>query len=116
MPTSSPRDRSVLRSRVRVGDSHRHGCGLFARKRFRTGEFIAEFRGKPTSEDGLHVLWLRDEDGGEEGLLVENDLRYLNHSKKPNAEIDGLDLRAIRNIQPGAEILIHYGDDWNDVD
>jgi SET domain-containing protein len=105
-----------MRERVRVGESERHGRGLFARKRFRAGEFIAEFRGRSTSEDGLHVLWLRDDDGGEEGLLVENELRYLNHSGKPNAEIDGLDLLATRNIQPGAEILIHYGDDWNDVD
>ena len=62
------------------------------------------------------MLWLRDDDGSEEGIVVENELRFLNHSRQPNAEIEGLDLYALRNIQPGAEILIHYGDDWDDVD
>ena len=59
---------------------------------------------------------IRDDDGGAEGIEVTNALRYLNHSSRPNAEIDGLELYALRNIQPGAEILIHYGNDWNDVE
>ena len=100
--------------RVRVRKSERHGRGLFACRRFQPGSRIGRFEGRPTQRNGEHVLWLFDDDGSVDGLLVTNDLRFLNHSSQPNAEIDGLDLYAIRNIQAGAEILIHYGRDWND--
>lgn len=108
-------DATELLQRVRVGKSGRHGRGLFARRRIQRGRRIGRFEGRPTTRDGEHVLWLFDDDGGAEGLEVTNALRYLNHSSRPNAEIDGLDLYALRNIQPGAEILIHYGRDWKDV-
>ena len=62
------------------------------------------------------MLWWLDEDGVQQGLQVSNLLRFLNHSRRPNAEVEGLELRAIRNIQPGAEILIDYGPDWVDVE
>ena len=101
--------------RLRVGRSERHGRGLFACRRFQPGSRIGRFEGRPTQRDGEHVLWLFDDDGSAEGLHVTNELRFLNHSSRPNAEIDGLDLYAIRNIQPRAEILIHYGRDWEDV-
>jgi SET domain-containing protein len=105
-----------LDRRVRVASSPRHGRGVFARQRFQPGRRIGRFEGRPTTKDGEHVLWLLDDDGSAEGLQVINALRFLNHSSRPNAEIEGLDLYAIRNIQPGTEILIHYGEDWNDVD
>jgi len=107
---------SGLRERVRVGSSPRHGRGLFARRRLRPGCAIGRFEGEPTQRDGEHVLWWLDEDGTEQGLQVSNALRFLNHSRRPNAEVEGLELRAIRNIQPGAEILIDYGPDWADVE
>lgn len=106
---------SGVRDRVRVGPSARHGRGLFARRRLRPGSAIGRFEGEPTRHDGEHVLWWIDEDDVEQGLQVSNVLRYLNHSRRPNAEVEGLELRAIRNIQPGAEILIDYGPDWADV-
>jgi hypothetical protein len=40
----------------------------------------------------------------------------LNHTKRPNAEFEGADLFALRNIQPGQEILIHYGEAWEGVE
>ncbi len=64
----------------------------------------------------MHVLWLIDEDGTETGILGCNELRYLNHSRDPNAEFRGADLYALRNIQPGQEVTFHYGDEWNDVE
>ena len=48
------------------------------------------------------------------GIRGENELRFLNHASDPNAELDGLDLYALRNIQPRAEITLHYGDDWDE--
>lgn len=106
---------TALFDRVRVALSLHHGSGLFARRRLRRGGYIGRFEGRSTRRDGEHVLWWLDEDGVEQGLQVRNLLRFLNHSARPNAEVEGLELRAIRNIQPGAEILIDYGPDWQDV-
>jgi len=113
MPRAGGRARLA---RIRVGASERHGRGVFARARIRKGARIGAFAGRPTRRNGPHVLWIQDDDGSEQGILVENELRFLNHSKRPNAEIDGIELVALRNIQPGVEILIHYGADWSDVD
>jgi len=104
------------RKRVVVGKSAIHGRGVFAAQRLRAGAHIGDFVGKPTSKDGAHVLWLIDDDGSEEGLRVTNELRYLNHSSQPNAELDGLELIASQNIQPGCEVTIDYGEGWADVD
>ena len=30
--------------------------------------------------------------------------------------MDGLVLRALRNIQPGREITAHYGEDWSEAE
>lgn len=92
-----------------VGESPIHGRGLFATRRIRPGTVIGEFRGAKTRRDGPHVLWLSED----EGLRVDNELRYVNHSCAPNAEAQGTLLVAIRNTQRGAEITIHYGGDWD---
>ena len=99
---------------VEVRRSAIHGWGVFALRRFRVGARIGFFRGRRTARDGAHVLWAADGSGGEFGLLVRNALRYVNHSPRPNAEMDGLVLRALRNIQPGREITAHYGEDWEE--
>ena len=105
---------SSFGSRVQIGVSRIHGKGLFACKRLRNGAYIATFEGEPTDEDGMHVLWLTDENGLEQGIDGKNALRFLNHSLDPNAEFRGADLHATRNIQPGREVTIHYGDAWED--
>ena len=89
-----------------------HGRGVFARRRFGRGEVIGEARGTPTRRNGAHVLWLP----GGDGLAVKNILRYVNHSRRPNAEFDGAVLRALRAIPPGREITAHYGDDWAETE
>ncbi|MGH0036941.1 MAG: SET domain-containing protein [Myxococcota bacterium] len=102
--------------KVAVGTSPVHGRGLFAVVRLRRGAFIGRFEGTRTRRDGEHVLWVLDDRGGHYGLRGHNDLRFLNHSRHPNAEFHGAELYATRNIQPGSEIFIHYGDDWEDVE
>ncbi len=109
-------NREWLRVRVVVQKSSVHGRGLFARTRIRKGSYIGTFEGRATQRDGEHVLWLFEADGRASGLRVENELRFLNHSSRPNAELDGRDLFAVRNIQPGREICLHYGDDWENVE
>ncbi len=106
----------ALDDRVRAGRSEIHGRGLFAARRLRRGSFIGTFVGKRTQEDGTHVLWVEDEEGSRYGIRGETALRYLNHSSNPNSEFSGADLYALRNIQPGAEVTFHYGEEWEDVE
>jgi len=105
-----------LRDRVVARRSPVHGKGVFARQRIRSGQYIGTFEGRETTRDGTYVLWLVEDDGTEVGIEGRNDLRFLNHSRSPNAELRELDLYAIRNIQPGMEIYIDYGEAWDDVD
>ncbi len=101
-------------SRIAVGSSPIHGRGVFARRRIRNGARVGDFEGRETKRNGTHVLWVLAEDGREVGIRGENELRFLNHSQHPNAEFRGASLYAVRNIQPGQEVTIDYGDDWHD--
>ena len=93
-----------------------HGKGVFAGRDFVRGDVIGVFEGEETADDGEHVLWIDDEATGRiYGLRGTNDLRYVNHSSKPNAEFDGEQLVALRAIRADDEITFHYGDAWNDV-
>jgi SET domain-containing protein len=104
-----------LQGRVEVRRSEVHGSGLFARRRLRKGQFIGRFEGEPTTIDGTHVLWVVDEDGVERGIHGRNELRFLNHGRPPNAEFREDELFALCNVQPGAELLIDYGEGWHDT-
>lgn len=103
---------AALVSRVEVRESAVHGKGVFARRRLREGQWIGRFEGEATRENGTYVLWLFDEDGTERGIRGRNALRFLNHGDPPNAEFRDADLYALRNVQPGAELLIDYGEAW----
>ena len=111
-------NRVADQERVEVRVSPIHGRGVFALRRLRTGGHIATFEGRPTRRDGIHVLWISEDDDGDREIGIEgrNELRYLNHSVNPNAEFLGLELFATRNIQPGHEVTIHYGEAWEDVE
>ncbi|HYZ27786.1 MAG TPA: SET domain-containing protein [Thermoleophilaceae bacterium] len=93
-----------------VAPSPIHGSGCFATAVIRPGALIGRFEVQPAAGDGPHVLWLDDEP-----LLVTNELRYLNHAAEPNAEMDELEVRALRRIDPGEEITVHYGPDWTNT-
>ena len=98
-------------SKVYVGDSPIHGKGLFAKSFIPEGTVIGVVQGEPARADGPHVLWVDDENG----FHVLCDLRFINHSKNPNAcYYDDLEVCALRDIQPGEEITHNYGDDWQE--
>ena len=97
---------------VHVGMSVIHGKGLFASRRINPGELIGTYHGEPVSEDGMHVLWVEDDDGEWIGYNGTNHMRYMNHSDEPNAEMDGLECYATQPINAGEEITIDYG--WNE--
>jgi uncharacterized protein len=102
---------------IHVRSSHIHGLGLFAARSIRKGTLIGIYDGPETRRDGMHVLWVYEEDDrqwiGREG---RNALRYLNHSSSPNAEFDGYQLYALRNIRAGEEITFDYGEEWEDIE
>ena len=101
----------MLNSSVYVDNSPIHGKGLFAKTLINAGEVIGILEGEYTEKDGDHVLWLNEKTG----FLVHSDLRYINHSDKPNAAYyDNLEVCAVRDIQPGEEITHDYGMDWQD--
>jgi SET domain-containing protein len=99
-----------------VADSAVHGRGLFARHHIPARTWVGHYDGHETLENGMHVLWVEEsEDGAEEnwvGYDGINELRFMNHAKNPNGEMDGQDLYALRDIQAGEEITIDYGEEF----
>ena len=100
---------------LEAAESLVHGTGVFTRDRIAAGDLIGVYEGTPTGEDGMHVLWVSGDDGAWHGIEGTGVLRWLNHSSEPNAEFDGADLYALRDVAAGEELLIHYGAEWADV-
>lgn len=98
---------------VYVADSPIHGKGVFAGRCFAEGVVIGTYQGLPTQEDDTYVLWLC-EDGQWRGINGTGPLRFLNHSCEPNADFDGCELYALRDIASGEEITFHYGEEWEE--
>ncbi len=98
-----------------VAGSPVHGRGLFARQDIPAGTWIGHYDSEETQENGMHVLWLEAGDDAEDewiGYDGNNELRFLNHAKRPNGEMDELDLYANRDIHAGEEITIDYGEEF----
>ena len=104
-----------------VAKSPVHGRGLFARQDIPADTWIGHYDGPQTAENGTYVLWVEDGQNSEgDGATGEtwtgydgnNELRFLNHANRPNGEMDGLDLYAIRDISAGEEITIDYGEEF----
>lgn len=94
-----------------VEDSEIHGKGLFACTEITAGTYLGDYEGHDTTDNGMHVLWAEDEEGGWVGRDGTNALRYLNHNTKPCAEFDGYELYAVENIEIHQEITIDYGEE-----
>ena len=93
-----------------------HGYGVFSIVSFKKGDYIADFNGEKTSKDSTHVLWVEDPDTGTtQGWKGTGVLRFLNHSAKPNCEFQGRKLYALKRIEEGSELFIHYGEDWKEI-
>ena len=96
-----------------VAESPIHGKGLFARVDIPVDTLIGRYEGPATRTDGMHVLWLWDEDSKRwEGIDGRNEMRFLNHSAEPNAEWWDDELYAIRDIAADEEITFHSGEEW----
>ena len=112
------------RKPYRIGRS-RTGLGLFATKPIKKGTKIVRYFGplldcnkkKDDAVENKYLFqisnrWTID------GSVRKNIARYINHACKPNAESDvskkkrRVDIRAIKNIEPGEEINYDYGTDY----
>ncbi|EGV51182.1 SET domain-containing protein [Candidatus Endoriftia persephonae] len=100
---------SKLGSRVYKAASTIHGVGLFAKQAISEGEYIGTYEGPKAKRDGTYVLWVFEEGKEPVGRSGRNLLRYLNHQDEGNAEFDGFDLYALRDIEPDEEITFDYG-------
>jgi len=105
-----------ISSEVEVRESPIHGKGVFAKKRIRANTLIGEYEGARTKRNGTYVLWVEYDDGEVIGINGRNALRYLNHSRTPNAVFWGEELYSLCEISPETEITFDYGDDWAHVD
>ena len=114
MLSSNEKKWGKIRFRVEVQESPIHGLGLFAEELIPAGRFIGHYDGPVVDEDGPHVLWVEQEDGSYRGIDGRNELRFVNHWPTPNAEFDSTALVALNDIEPGEEICVHYGEDWED--
>lgn len=96
-----------------VAESPIHGRGLFARRTIARDEYIGTYEGPATQKNGMHVLWLWNEERERwEGINGKNEMRFLNHDSEANADWWGDELYALRDIEPDEEITFDYG--WDD--
>lgn len=98
--------------KLEVRESRIHGRGVYARELIDKGAKIGTYEGHRTEEDDVYVLWVTDEFGDEYGVNGITDLKFLNHSCRPNADFDGEELYALEDIHPGDEITFHYGEQF----
>jgi len=93
-----------------VKESGIHGKGLFASSDIKKDEIIGSIKYNPTDKDGPYVLWVEDQ-----GILVECELKYINHSNQANAcYCEDLDVVAVKDIKKDEEITHDYGDEWKE--
>lgn len=98
------------------------GLGLFARERFRKGEFLIEYTGVriPTKEADIHPgRYLFEIEGTPwtiDGEPTKSVAKYINHSCDPNAEarVEGehINIYAVKDIAKGEEVVIDYGQEY----
>jgi len=100
-----------LRDLVYKAPSPIHGTGCFARKAFSAGEHIGTYCGPEVRRNGTYVLWVYAEGQPPVGRSGRNLLRYLNHQRDGNAQFDGFELYARRDIASGEEITFDYNAD-----
>ena len=98
--------KSINEPLVYVCTSRIHGDGLFAYKSINSVTMIGKIKGRPTKTNGPYVLWLT----ARKAIKVSCQLKYINHSDKPNAAyLDNLEVIALRDIARGEEITHNYG-------
>jgi len=100
-----------------------NGLGLFANVPMKKGDCIIEYVGeviddKEANRRGGRYLFQTSKDRHVDGTARANTARYINHSCKPNCEVDIVRGRifvyAKRAITPGEELNYDYGEEYFD--
>lgn len=106
-----------------VGRS-RTGLGMFTEEALPKGACIIEYVGRPATaaemkaNKGKYLFWT-SERTMIDGNIRENKARFINHSCRPNCEIDIRNKRiyvfAKRNIKAGEELNYDYDTEYFDM-
>jgi len=101
----------------------RAGLGLFTQSPIKKGECIIEYKGKqvPRSQqeynNSKYLFWT-GKHTMLDGATRANTARYINHSCRPNCEIDihrgRVFVLARRTIKPGEELAYDYDTEYFD--
>ncbi|MCP3903371.1 MAG: SET domain-containing protein-lysine N-methyltransferase [Planctomycetes bacterium] len=98
------------RAPIEIRESPIHGVGVFATRDIPAGAIVARYRGRPVDRNGTYVathVGARGDDGRHE---ITGPLRFLNHSCRPNTDLNDFRLVARRDIAADREITIDYGE------
>jgi SET domain-containing protein len=106
--------------RLRVGKT-RTGKGMYVQEPIAKGVCIIEYTGRPATmaqqkaNTGKYLFWTSDTTMID-GNIPTNKARFINHSCRPNCEIDIKNKRifvfAVKNIKPGEELTYDYGEEY----
>lgn len=97
------------------------GLGLFADEFIKKGDYIIDYIGEilPNAKCENHpgkYLFEVDDHFTIDGSMRENIARYINHSCKPNAEVEiesgEIKIYCIKNIEKDEEINYDYGKEY----
>lgn len=108
---------------LRVGRS-RTGLGMFTEEALPRGACVIEYTGRPATRaeikanKGKYLFWT-SESTMIDGNIRENKARFINHSCRPDCEVDIRNKRiyvfAKRNIKAGEELAYDYGTEYFDM-
>ena len=97
------------------------GLGLFAEEIIPKGACIIEYTGRPATKQeiesnmGKYLFWTSNSTMIN-GVSRNNTARYINHSCKPNCEIELQNKKiyvfAEKKIRKGEELTFDYGDEY----
>lgn len=100
-----------------------NGLGLFTKVPMKKGECIIEYIGEviteaQANERGGKYLFQTSKNRHIDGTTRKNIARYINHSCRPNCEVDIIRGRVFiytkRKIEPGEELFYDYGKEYFD--
>jgi len=111
-----------INKKVKIGRSAKgSGLGLFAQEDIEKGEYIIDYvgeilRNEDCDEHQGKYLFEVDDNFTVDGSSRKNIARYINHSCKPNAEIEieegAINIYAYKDIKKGDEIAYDYGKEY----
>lgn len=111
--------------KLKVKRAHKGaGFGLFTEENIPKGEFVIEYFGREISEAEQYTsrskyLFEINSKRTIDGTVRENTARYINHSCRPNCEVEikkgKILIFSKKNIKAGEELGYDYGKEfWNE--